>query len=640
MSAIGGVFTFSKSNLTHNPAAAMSAALVHRGETQELISAGTDSHFFYRNKHKGVYQAGLTHSGSTYVLVDGRARTPEDGVLSGQSLSDYIHAAYQKHGVKALADLDGGFAVCIYNTHTGRIVLGRDLFARRPLYYAQQDNHFWFASEVKAILNDPQFKRRVNTENLLLQLTYRGNWGPQTLFQDVFKVVPGFVVTGTVHGNTPLSLQPNLKQEPVKKIQARAEQFTQPLWRRLCLNITDQFRNADLRRSADVRPGLLMSGGIDSALIGAAQRECGLHKTTAISCGYSDPEAREYDETRVAQQNAKRHGLVSQNVTIDAQDDLLALLRRTVLSTEEPPRTFISLATERALEQLQGELDVLMTGTCADILFGEQPQHDVPIYGLRKRCPPAVWKLVRRTIPLLQRVPRLRGYAAWFKRGDVTSMKQYLLRNQQVNENLRQLFNTTGTEDCAEHIDQLQPHLAALHPEDEYTLVGTLMFAHCFNEMFESIGSHNGVDVVHPFQSNSLHRLSLQMPYRHKVSRKHTKPCLRALAEKHYSKQFAYQKKTKFTSPGTVWFAKSLQLQAAAHRLSKPDARLHQYLNGHTIRRIVNEYEDEVASGKLSQQTSQLIYTLVGFEVWLNTFFPQQNQASKNNAEERVHMSS
>src|SRR5690625_1654318 len=234
----------------------MSAALVHRGETQELISAGTDSHFFYRNKHKGVYQAGLTHSGSTYVLVDGRARTPEDGVLSGQSLSDYIHAAYQKHGVKALADLDGGFAVCIYNTHTGRIVLGRDLFAlrplrsydrrgvktcalpishsgstyvlvdgrartpedgvlsgqslsdyihaayqkhgvkaladldggfavciynthtgrivlgrdlfaRRPLYYAQQDNHFWFASEVKAILNDPQFKRRVNTENLL-----------------------------------------------------------------------------------------------------------------------------------------------------------------------------------------------------------------------------------------------------------------------------------------------------------------------------------------------------------------------------------------------------------------------------------------------------------------------------------------
>src|SRR5690625_7960370 len=100
------------------------------------------------------------------------------------------------------------------------------------------------------------------------------------------------------------------------------------LMRRLFLNNTDQFRYVYLRRSADVRPGLLMSGGIDSALNGAAQRECGLHKTTAISCGYSDPEAREYDETRVAQQNAKRHGLVSQNVTIDAQDDLLALLRR------------------------------------------------------------------------------------------------------------------------------------------------------------------------------------------------------------------------------------------------------------------------------------------------------------------------
>lgn len=634
MSAIGGVIGSRKDDLEPNPAAIMSAALGHRGEIQELVSTGADTAFFCRNKHSSVYQAGLTQSESTYVLVDGRARTPEQVVLSGQRLSDYIHAAYQKQGARALAGLDGGFAVCIYNIRTGHIVLGRDMFARRPLYYAQQEKRFWFASEIKAILSDPQFKRRVNTANLAQQLTYRGNWGPHTLFQDVFKVVPGFVVTGSVQAHAPLSMHFNLKTEPVKKIRARAAHFTQPLWRRLCQNITDQFKGTDLR------PGLLMSGGIDSALIGAAQRQCGLYDTTAISCGYSDPEAHEYDETFVAQQNAEHHGLASQSVTIDAQDDLMALLRRTVLSTEEPPRTFISLATERALEQLQGKLDVLMTGTCADILFGEQTQYDTPIYSVRKRCPAMIWNLLRRTMPFVQRIPRLRGYAAWFRRGDVASMKQYLLRNQQVNENLRGLIDSPEPEQCAAHIHQIDQYLNGLHPEDEYTLVGTLMFAHCFNEMFESIGSHNGVDVIHPFQSNSLHRLSLQMPYRHKVSRKHTKPCLRELAKAHYSKEFAYQKKTKFASPGTVWFAKSLQLQAAVYRLAKPDARIAQYLNGHAIRHLVNEYQDEVASGELSQQTSQLIYTLVGFEVWLSTFFPQQNQATKDSAQERVHMSS
>ena len=637
MSAIGGVVCFRKDNLEHNLTAVMSAVLAHRGETQTLVSPDAATAFFYRNKRSSVYQAGVTQSDSIYVLADGRARTPEHLVLSGQELSDYIHAAYQKEGVQALAGLDGGFAVCIYNTRTGEIVLGRDMFARRPLYYAHQEGRFWFASEVKAILSDPQFKRRVSTANLAQQLTYRGNWGPHTLFQDVFKVVPGFVVTGTIGAIASLNIHFNLKAQPLKKIRAGVSHFTQPLWRRLCQNITDQFTGA---KCANLRPGLLMSGGIDSALIGAAQRQCGLYNTTAISCGYSDPEASECDETFGAQQNAKRHGLTSQSVTIDAQDDLMALLHRTVLSTEEPPRTFISLATERALEQLQGELDVLMTGTCADILFGEQTQHDMPIYGARKRCPVMLWKLLRRTMPFIQRIPRLRGYVAWFNRGDVASMKQYLLRNQQVNEDLRDLIDGPEPECSAAHIDQIEPYLKELHAEDEYTLVGTLMFAHCFNEMFESIGSHNGVDVIHPFQSNSLHRLSLQMPYRNKVSRNHTKPCLRELAAEHYSKKFAYQQKTKFASPGTVWFAKSLQLQAAAHRLAKPDARIAQYLNGHAIQRLVNRYQDEVTSGELSQQTSHLIYTLVGFEVWLNTFFPQKNQMTKDNAAERVHMSS
>jgi asparagine synthase (glutamine-hydrolysing) len=624
VSAIGGVIYPKEGGLDHNLAATMSNALRHRGEAADVILPDSGTAFFFRYHHCGIYQPGVTIADPIFVLADGRARVAGHGVLWGDALSDYIYSAYQENGADFLADLDGGFAVCIYDRSTRNVLLSRDMFARRPLYYAYQQGHFWFASEIKAILSDPLFKRSVNTASLAQQLTYRGNFGPETLFQDVFKVVPGFYVEGSIgsgDSEPSLELHFNLKTASVKKHRASAKYYEQSLWTNLCQNIRDQCNSGTLHA------GLLMSGGIDSALIASAQPACGLTNTVAISCGYSDPDAHLYDETAMAQENAQRYGLSCQNVTIDAADDLLGLFRRTVFNTEEPPRTFISLSTARALEQFQGQLNVLMTGTCADILFGEQSLYDTPIYGLRKRCPAVVWKLFRRSLPLFRHIPKLRGYAAWVKRGDVASMKEYLLLNQRTNANLRGLTNSLVPETCAPHTSQIYEAIKGFAPEDEYTLVGTLMLAHCFNEMFEQIGSHNGVDIIHPFQSQSMYELSLQMPYRGKIARKHTKPYLRELAAKRYSKEFAYREKTRFSSPGTLWLRASSQLQEAAYQLAEPTARIGYYLDRHAIRGLVDEYKSELASGQLKQSTSQLIYTLIGLEIWLETFISKEQPA-------------
>ncbi|MDQ2076211.1 asparagine synthase-related protein [Marinimicrobium sp. ABcell2] len=624
MSAIGGILYPREGSLDNTLAARMNAAMSHRGELGNVVCPDTNTAFFCRYKQNGVYQPGITETNSLCVVADGRVQASDQRVLWGKALSDYVCAAYQAEGVDFLAGLDGDFAIFLYDRSTGKILLCRDMFAHRPLYYAFQQGRFWFASEIKAILSDPIFTRSVNTSTLAQQLTYRGNFGPETLFQDIFKVVPGFYVEGNVReGNVvpPLSLHFYARPKRIKKGPASSRHYEQPLWTKLCQTI--QFHRVGENR----RSGLLMSGGIDSALIAAAQKECGLSKTTAVSCGYTDPGARHFDETATACENAQRYGLAYKNVSIAAEDDLLDLLRRTVVNTEEPPRTFISLSTEQALDQFHGQLDLLMTGTFADVLFGEQTQYDTPIYALRQRCPPALWNLVRRSLPMFQHLPKLRGYAAWFKRGDVASMKEYLLFNQRVNVDLHGLLQSPKPEECAPHMEQVYQAIKGFSAENEYTIVGSLMFVHCFNEMFEQIGSNHGMDMVHPFQSKSLYELSLQMPYRGKVSRKHTKPCLRELAAKHYSRDFAYRDKTKFSSPGALWLRDSPKLKAAVYRLAEPNALIGDYLDRPAINAIVARYKDELTSGQLKQSTSQLIFTLIGLELWLETFFTKEQHA-------------
>lgn len=601
----------------------MDSTLTHRGN-RSLEPIILDHAAFQGRYHdKGVFETDIYHENDFVVIVDGNIHNTREIIISHQfpetkSIAKIVFALYQEMGVLMLNQLQGSFAIAVYNISNNEILLCRDMFASRPLYFASQNGDFWFASEIKAILSDKKFERSVNQKMLPQELTYRGGFGPDTLFSDIYKVTPGFYFFGDI--NTQLECKIFIAPSIPRKIHSSADAYGERIWSLLGENIKKQLR---VKTKPSIRTGLFLSGGIDSSLIALKQQELGVENLIAMSCGYSDIEADNYDETNIAKKNAQFCSMDYRNMLSGSNDDLLGALENVIFETEEPARTFISIPIERSLNQAKGDFDCLLTGVFADVFFGEGMQYDTPVYGFRKNAPKLVISTIRFLLPLLKKIPRIRGYAAWFERGDVNSMKEYLLVHTKFNGNLRGLVKNPDIKQCAPHLDQLYEIIEGMSPEDEYTIVDTLMYAYCWNELFEQIASQYSMDVVHPFESESLYKLSLEMPYKGKIARNYTKPYLRALAAKMFSPEFAYMEKHIFASPGAIWLRNSTQLRNYALGLKNKASNIHKYLSTSAILEVIEEYEKQLELKKIESSTCQLIFTLIGLEVWLKIFFDE-----------------
>lgn len=601
----------------------MDSTLSHRGN-RSLEPIILDHAAFQGRYHdKGVFETDIYHENDFIVIVDGNIHNTREIIISHQfpetkSIAKIVFALYQEMGVLMLNQLQGSFAIAVYNISNNEILLCRDMFASRPLYFASQNGHFWFASEIKAILSDKKFERSVNQKMLPQELTYRGSFGPDTLFSDIYKVTPGFYYIGDI--NMQLEGKLFLKPSIPGKIYSSADAYGERIWSLLGENINKQLRE---KAKPSTRIGLFLSGGIDSSLIALKQQELGAENTIAMSCGYTDIDAANYDETNTAREIASFCSMKYRNIYTGSNDDLLGVLENVVFEIEAPARTFISMPIEHSLNETKGDIHCLLTGTLADLFLGERVQYDTPIYGFRKKSPKLLLSFIRLLLPALKKIPKIKGYAAWFERGDVSSMKEYILKNEKFNGSLCGLVEDPDIKQCAPHLNQLYEAIQGISPEDEYTIVYLLMYDYNWNELFEQIASQYSIDVVHPFQSESFHKLSLEMPYKGKITRKHTKPYLRALAAKKISPELAYDKKMAFSSPGAVWLRDSIQLQKFVFELKNKASRIHKYLNTSAILEVIEEYETQLERKKIERNTSQLIFTLISLEIWLKTFFDE-----------------
>ena len=100
----------------------------------------------------------------------------------------------QKYGEKALDKLRGMFGFAVWNEKEQTLMLARDFFGIKPVYYAQIDGHFVFASEIKSILAFPGYKREVNRLALEQYLSFQYSALEETFFKGIYKLMPGHVL--------------------------------------------------------------------------------------------------------------------------------------------------------------------------------------------------------------------------------------------------------------------------------------------------------------------------------------------------------------------------------------------------------------------------------------------------------------
>jgi asparagine synthase (glutamine-hydrolysing) len=594
---------------------AMGDVISHRGEIQHTIIKDRKIGLISRMNEKSGYYTSVSEHFDHLVIFDGHLYNVdklEQEFETKKGIAEIIWKLYASGAGNPVEKLLGSYSVVIYDKNSDVITLYRDPYGHRPLYFAQQDSHFWFASEIKPILQDPSFVRSVNITQLPLTLTYGAPVGEETLFEDIYKPMPGFSFSGNPREKLTQKLL--FKPEGSAKKDRPCSDFQREIWELLKKNIEVQLNGCESN-------GLFLSGGLDSTMIAIGLAEVVDKQALAISCGYADDEALKCDESEPAKENAERYGLMFEKIMTSSSDDLLASIRNIIKQLEEPTRFVIAIPVERSFRKLDGRFHCLLTGVFADLLFGTEEYIGIPAYTKIKQLPGWLTAMIRRVSPLLGRVPKVRAVIQSFQRYDVPSLKQYILEDFRINPNLRDLIKPKAYDEIAPFIQQLNTDSGAFSPEDEWSYIGLMMLFSYWNEFFEKLGSSVGVDVVHPFQTLEMHNLSLSMPYTYKIHGHNTKPCLREFAAKLISRGFAYRKKQIFASPLRSWLLNSKQLQDFAFGLSEPSAKVRGYLDPEAIDRCIQEYRDSVTEKNIDIELTNLIFILIGFEVWLEEFF-------------------
>jgi asparagine synthase (glutamine-hydrolysing) len=266
--------------------------------------------------------------------------------------------------------LRGMYAFALWDTRHERLLLAVDHVGIKPLYLAEQDGRLLFASEVKALFADPTLARRLNLDVLDTFLTFGYMIGPETLYEGVRRLPPGYALV-VESGHQKLirhwtTAYPATRPRDELAIIAEARE-----------RLRESVR---LHLRSDVPLGLFLSGGIDSAAILALMSEMEPGKIKTFSVGYDVGRGQSHpdDETLHARRIAQHFGADHHERIITA-DDWWRFLLAYVYHHDEPNANPSSISLQALAEITAQHVKVVLNGTGGDELFcGYRAHHRIP----------------------------------------------------------------------------------------------------------------------------------------------------------------------------------------------------------------------------------------------------------------------
>ncbi len=292
----------------------------------------------------------LTYNGEIYNNAELRARLsgPFNGTSDTETLIEYI----AKYGIdRTLADINGIFGFAAFDRETSSLYVVRDPFGVKPVYFCELNGEFTFSSEVKPILKATGISAALDDAALDMFLSLRYVPSPSTLFQGISRLPPGHVLHKVVGTVSKATVRAYVKGTAGRYQKTEAEAVQ---------DYHDSLSGAVGRQLiSDVPVGVLLSAGIDSAVIAALAREHS-DDLTAFTVGFGDTYAE--CEISGAAETARVLGIRHESVEVDALH-LIDSLPTIVAAVEEPlgttsimPMWYLSqLARKHATVVLAGQ---------------------------------------------------------------------------------------------------------------------------------------------------------------------------------------------------------------------------------------------------------------------------------------------
>ncbi|MGA2071871.1 MAG: asparagine synthase (glutamine-hydrolyzing) [Terriglobia bacterium] len=274
-----------------------------------------------------------------------------------QTDTEVIVHLYEELGPECLQKLRGMFAFAIWDEKSKTLFLARDRVGIKPLYYCLTERSLVFASEIKAILADPNVDRAISPQIIDRFLTFYYLPGEETLFKGISKLAPGSYLVvkngrAEIRQYWDLSFsKPGEKPSPIEAEGQLVELLAETVRQHMI---------------ADVPVGVLLSGGVDSTAVLSFAVERTDKKVSTYTVGFSDPGFA--DERPYAKLAADTFHTQHHDMTISAAD-FAAFMPRYVWHMEEPVCEPPAIALYYVSKLARQYVKVLLSGEGGDEAF-------------------------------------------------------------------------------------------------------------------------------------------------------------------------------------------------------------------------------------------------------------------------------
>jgi len=513
---------------------------------------------------------------------------------------------YEQEGPAFARRLRGMFALALWDSTRRRLVLARDRYGIKPLYYRADGDGLEFASELRSLP-----RGEIDLDALEAFLAFNSIPAPLTIFREARKLPPGYVLVWE-DGN--LSLERYARPAPVPVAELREDDEGE-LIEELRSRLRDSVRAHLL---ADVPVGVLLSGGIDSSALAALAAEESGEPVRTFSIGF---EERSFNELADARLVAERYGTLHRELVL--RPDAALLLPALADAFDEPFADSSALPTYLVSQLAAEDVKVALSGEGGDELFGGYYTYVADLLaeragGLATLARPLVERLPSSTARASfdykakrfvrgAHLPPLERHHAWKEIFSADARAELTGRRHGFDpvDLYRERFAET---DGAELLARLQDVDRTIYLVDDL-LVKT-----------DRASMAHSLEARVPFLDPVVTNFALSLPARHRVNGLRKKVLLRKAVAPLVPGRIIRGKKRGFSIPAAAWLRGELE-PFARETLSADTLRRQGFFRPEAVTTLIDRH----VAGK--EDLSRQLWGLLAFTLWYERHVEREPQA-------------